>query len=75
MTHPEERLAELGLSVPEVAKPVAAAYCVRATAEASVSTPLAWEELTDELDPRGFTIATVPERLARLGDLWGIGAR
>ena len=23
MTHPEERLAELGLSVPEVAKPVA----------------------------------------------------
>jgi bifunctional non-homologous end joining protein LigD len=56
-----------------VAKPVAAAYCVRATPQASVSTPLAWEELTDDLDPRRFTIATVPERLERLGDLWGIG--
>ena len=54
------------------AKPVAAPYCVRATPEATVSTPLRWEELTDDLDPKAFTIETVPERVARIGDVWGI---
>ena len=52
------------------AKTVAAAYAARAKPGATVSTPLDWSELADDLDPGEFTIETVPERLARVGDLW-----
>ncbi len=52
-------------------KTVAGVYAVRARPGATVSTPLAWDELDDSLDPRAFTIRTVPERLAERGDLWG----
>jgi DNA ligase D len=47
---------------------IAAAYSVRGVASGRVSAPFAWDELED-LDPSAFTIATVPERFARLGDL------
>jgi DNA ligase D-like protein (predicted polymerase) len=47
---------------------IAAAYSVRGVPSARVSTPFGWEELED-LDPADFTIATVPQRYARLGDL------
>jgi DNA primase len=33
-----------------------------------VSTPIAWDEI-DDVHPAELTIATVPERFARLGDL------
>lgn len=52
------------------AKPVAAPYCVRATPEATVSTPLRWEELTEGLEPGAFTIETVPARVEAIGDVW-----
>ena len=47
---------------------IAAAYSVRGNAEATVSTPIQWEEI-DSVQPGDFTIATVPERFGRLGDL------
>jgi DNA ligase D len=47
---------------------IASAYSVRGVKEATVSTPIAWEEV-DDAAPQDFTIGTVPERFARLGDL------
>jgi bifunctional non-homologous end joining protein LigD len=51
-------------------KTLACAYSARASDYAGASTPLAWDELTAELDPRAFTIETLPARLATVGDLW-----
>ena len=53
-----------------IAKPVAAAYCVRATPTATVSTPLSWHELTDDLRPTAFTIETVVKRVGSAGAMW-----
>ncbi len=47
---------------------IASAYSVRGVPEATVSTPIGWDEVAD-VEPREFTIATVPDRFARLGDL------
>lgn len=47
---------------------IASAYSVRPTAKATVSTPVTYDELS-EVVPDDFTILTVPERVARLGDL------
>ena len=47
---------------------VASAYSVRPTPDARVSAPLRWDEVPD-CDPAAFTIDTMPERYARLGDV------
>lgn len=49
---------------------LAAPYSVRPTPDASVSTPLKWEEVTHKLKPTDFTIKNMPARLKRVGDLW-----
>jgi bifunctional non-homologous end joining protein LigD len=43
------------------------AYSVRPLSDARVSTPLQWNEVPD-CDPAAFTILTVPERFAKIGD-------
>jgi bifunctional non-homologous end joining protein LigD len=47
---------------------VASAYSVRPTPDARVSAPLAWDEVPD-CRLEDFTIDTVPQRYAELGDL------
>ncbi|SDT78273.1 non-homologous end-joining DNA ligase [Actinoplanes derwentensis] len=47
---------------------IASAYSVRGVPTATVSTPVTWDEIHD-LDPKAFTIRTVPQRFAELGDL------
>ena len=48
---------------------VASAYSVRALPDARVSTPLRWDEVTG-CRPEQFTVATVPDRFAAIGDPW-----
>lgn len=45
------------------------AWSVRANAHGQVSAPISWSELPF-IVPRELTLATVPDRVARLGDPW-----
>jgi len=47
---------------------MAAAYSVRGFPDATVSTPITWDEV-DDIEPRDCTMATVPRRFAERGDL------
>lgn len=50
-------------------KTLACAYSPRPSPDASVSTPLRWQEV-GKVYPTDFSILTVPERLEKIGDLW-----
>jgi DNA ligase D len=47
---------------------MAAAYSVRGRPDATVSTPIRWDEIND-VEPGDCTMSTVPRRFAELGDL------
>ncbi len=47
---------------------VAAAYSVRPTPDARVSAPLTWDDV-DSAEPGDFTLASMPSRFSKLGDL------
>ncbi len=47
---------------------IAAAYSVRGNERATVSAPLAWNEVS-EAEPDDFTVLSMPPRFAELGDL------
>jgi bifunctional non-homologous end joining protein LigD len=51
-------------------KTIASVYSVRPKPGAPVSTPLRWDEVTDDLDPRDFTMDVVLARVERHGDLF-----
>ncbi len=52
-------------------KTIASVYSVRPRSGAPVSTPLRWEEVTEDLDPAAFTMDAVTQRIERHGDLFG----
>jgi bifunctional non-homologous end joining protein LigD len=49
---------------------IAAPYSVRPQKMATVSTPLKWEEVNNNLSPQQFTIQNILPRLEKTGDLW-----
>ncbi len=51
-------------------KTMVAPYSLRAIDGAPVSAPLKWEEINKKLDPKKFNLHTMPDRLARVGDLF-----
>ena len=48
---------------------VASAYSVRPVPDVRVSAPLTWNEVPD-CDPAAYTLFTMPERFAAIGDPW-----
>jgi len=49
---------------------LASPYCVRPRPGATVSTPLEWTEVNEQLSPSQFTVKNVMRRFDKKGDLW-----
>jgi bifunctional non-homologous end joining protein LigD len=69
-TH-EGNLVTIDHAQNSIGRNTAAPYTVRARPGAPVSTPVTWEEIgTGAVRPEHWTIRTVPERVAEVGDLF-----
>lgn len=53
-------------------KTIIAPYSPRATNEATIATPLYWNEVNEQLNPKAFTIKTIPKRLIEMGCPWAM---
>src|SRR5207302_10134893 len=51
-------------------KTIASVYSVRPKPGAPVSTPLRWDELTEDIRPRDFSMQVALDRVAKHGDLF-----
>ena len=51
-------------------KTMVAPYSLRGVDGAPVSAPLQWSEITKKLDPKKFNLRTMPDRVAKVGDLF-----
>ena len=49
---------------------LASVYSVRPTPHATVSTPVTWEEIGQDVKVEDFHLQNVPARLVKVGDLW-----
>lgn len=66
----EKRLGRLLVDHKQfVAKTLVAAYSLRAADGATISMPIAWDEVTPSLDAGAFTLRTARARIDRTGDL------
>ncbi len=51
-------------------KTLASVYSVRPSPNATVSTPVTWDEVESGIRPEQFTMQTVTDRVRDMGDLW-----
>jgi bifunctional non-homologous end joining protein LigD len=49
---------------------LASVYSPRPRPSAAVSTPVTWDEIAQGVEIDDFTLRTVPQRAAAIGDLW-----
>lgn len=56
-------------------KSVVAPYSAREKSKATVSAPLQWPELRRTLKLESFTVRTMPARLEKVGDVWGVSMK
>jgi bifunctional non-homologous end joining protein LigD len=68
--HKRQKRVYLDFLQNKAGQTLAAPYSIRPRPGATVSAPLKWEEVKSGLDPREFTIKTMPSRIERLGDLF-----